>query len=277
MTQMLTAENIDWNRLWKEDRKTSIRVRDPEYWNRRAPSFTQHVREDDYDDYIDPFLRLLDAQQDWSVLDVGSGPGTLACPLAKNVRQVTAIDFSPAMLELLDARKEAAGLHNITTRIARWEDDWKALGIEPHDAAISSRSLGSDDPRALLTKLMSFAKRRVVVSCAVGNGPFNQNILEAVGREVPSAPDYIYIYNLLHQMGIYANVSMIEKSPRTFADEEDAVDGLRWMLDQITPTEEKDLRRFVSAHLVADGQRWKLDCQRPVCWAAIWWNINPQP
>jgi SAM-dependent methyltransferase len=273
---MLTAEKIDWNRLWKEDRKTSIRVRDPEYWNRRAPSFTQHVREDDYDDYVDPFLSILDAQPDWSVLDVGSGPGTLACPLAKIVRKVTAIDFSSTMLSLLEERKKAAGLHNITTQIGRWEDDWKALGIEPHDAAISSRSLGSDDPRALLAKLISFAKRRVVVTCAVGSGPFDAHILEAVGREVPPNPDYIYIYNLLHQMGIYANVTMIDKGARTFVDEADAVDAMRWMVDQITPSEEEALRRFIAKHLVADGQRWKLDCRRSVCWAALWWDITPQ-
>jgi SAM-dependent methyltransferase len=266
--------SIDWNRAWKEDRKTRTKINDQDFWNRRAPSFAQHVKEDDNDDYISPFLRIVDAQPDWSVLDVGCGPGTLACPLAKTVRQVTAIDFSPAMIALLEDRKTAAGLRNLTAHVARWEDDWHSIGIQQHDAAIASRSLASDDPRSLLEKLISFAKRRVCISCPVGNGPSDQRIYEAVGREAHSNPDYSYIYNMLHQMGIYANVSMIEKKLRSFTGEEDAVDSVRWMLENLTSSEEDALCRFISAHLVPDGKRWRLDYQRPVCWAAIWWNVG---
>jgi hypothetical protein len=190
------------------------------------------------------------------------------------VRQVTAIDFSPAMIALLEERNRSEGIHNVKSHLARWEDDWAALGIEQHDVSIASRSLISDDPRTMLTKLMSFAKRRVYVSCIAGDGPGDRQLLEAVGRETSTNPDYIYIYNLLHQMGIYANVSMIEKKARSFVGEEDAVDSLRWMLEEMTPAEEEAMRRFVTAHLVPDGQRWRLDYQRPLCWAVINWNVR---
>jgi SAM-dependent methyltransferase len=271
---MLTIENIDWNRLWREDRKVSSKVHDLGFWNRRAPSFAKHVREDDGDDYVRAFLRILDAPPDWSVLDIGCGAGTLACPLAKIVRKVTAVDFSPVMIALLQERNQAEKLRNVTTHLARWEDDWAALGIKQHDVAIASRSLISDDPRAMLAKLALFARHRVYVSSIVGDGPGDRKLLEAVGRETSINPDYIYIYNLLHQMGIYANVSMIEKKTRSFDGEEDAVNSLRWMLEEITPLEEEAMRRLVSAHLVRDGQRWRLDYQRPVSWAVIWWNVS---
>jgi SAM-dependent methyltransferase len=274
---MQTMNNIDWNRAWVEDRKASKRANDQEYWNRRAPRFAQHVQEDDYNEYVVPFLRIMDAQPDWSVLDVGCGPGTLACPLSRDVRRVTAIDFSPAMIALLEARQQAAESSNIRTQVARWEDDWKALGIEQHDVAIASRSLGSDDPRTLLEKLMLFAKQSVYISCAVGEGPFDNRIFHAVGREVRCNPDYIYIYNLLHQMGIYAHVSLIEKQARTFTGEEEAVDAMRWMIENMTLAEEETLRRFISNHLIQDGQRWRLDYQRSVNWAVIWWKVSQQP
>jgi len=32
------------------------------------------------------------------------------------------------------------------------------------------------------------------------DGPGDRQLLEAVGRETSTNPDYIYIYNLLHQM-----------------------------------------------------------------------------
>jgi hypothetical protein len=271
---MLTNRNIDWNLLWREDRKVNSKPHDLGFWNRRAPSFAKHVKEHDIDDYVGPFLRLVDAKPDWSVLDVGCGAGTIACPLASVVRHVTAIDFSPAMIAFLEERNRAEGIHNITTHVASWDDDWTALGVEPHDVAIASRSLICDDPRATLTKLSSFARQRVYISVIAGDGPGDKKLLQAVGRETSINPDYIYIYNLLHQMGIYANVFMIEKKTPTFSGEEEAVDSLRWMLEDMTPAEEESMRRFVSAHLVRDGEHWILDHQRPVCWAVIWWNVG---
>ena len=271
---MQTFCSIDWNSAWNSDRMKRSEGRDREFWNRRAPSFAQHVKEGDRDEYVDPFLEIVAPQPQWSVLDVGCGPGTLACPLAKAVRQVTAIDFSPAMIDILRARSEREGIRNIATHVASWEDDWHALGVERHDVAIASRSLNGEDPQAFLSKLMSFAIQRVYVSFAVGSGPFDQSILEAVGRETHANPDYIYIYNLLYQMGITANVSLIERSPNTFSGEEDAVDSFRWMIDNITPAEEEALRRYVGRHLVQDGARWRLDYHRPVFWALIWWKIR---
>ena len=271
----LTTETLDWGRLWREDRPDWSKTNDREFWNRRAPSFANHVRADDYDDYVDPFLRILNASADWSVLDVGCGAGTLAHPLAKTVRRVTAVDFSPAMLELLQARNQAEGIGNIETRLASWDDDWSALGIEPHDAAIASRSLISENPRVLLEKLMSFAKRRVCISCAAGDGPYDRRVFAAVGRKLDPNPDYLYIYNLLHQMGIYANISMIEKRVPSFSGEAEAVESVKWMLDAMTPGEEGDLRRFVASHLIAEGARWRFDYPKPVRWAVIWWDIPP--
>lgn len=270
---MHTFRNIDWNRAWCADRKVRANSHDKEFWDRRAPSFAQHVQEDDTDDYVDSFMRIMNAQPGWSVLDVGCGPGTLACPLAKIVRQVTAIDFSPVMIDILKARKENAGIHNITECVAGWEDDWHDQGIEPHDVAIASRSLNCEDPQPMLTKLTSFARQSVFISCPVGDGPYDRRILEAVGKEAHANPDYIYIYNLLYQMGIYANVELIEKKIRTFASEKEAVESLRWMLPNITPTEEQALGKFVSAHLAPAGQRWKLDFERSVHWAVIWWRV----
>ena len=270
---MKTFRSIDWNSAWNSDQVKRSRGRDREYWNNRAPSFFQNIKEGDRDEYVDPFVEIVDAQPEWSVLDVGCGPGTLACPLAKVARQVTAIDFSPVMIDILKARCEKEGIRNIVTHVASWEDDWQVLGVERHDVAIASRSMNAEDPQTFINKLMSFATKRVYISFAVGSGPFDHRILEAIGRETHTNPDYIYIYNLLYQMGITANISLIERTPHTYSDEDDAVNSLRWMIDNMTATEEEALRGYLGRHLIRDGACWKLDYHRAVFWAVMWWKI----
>ena len=47
------------------------------------------------------------------ILDIGCGPGTLAVPLAKRVKEVIAIDFSAQMLEELNQYAKREGVSNI--------------------------------------------------------------------------------------------------------------------------------------------------------------------
>jgi len=270
MEPALSIETLDWNQLWKQDRGGDRRKDDREFWDRRAPSFAKVAGADTY---AETFLRILNPEPDWNVLDVGCAAGTLAVPLAARVRSITALDFSPVMIDLLSARCRDAGIANVAPRVASWEDDWRALGLSTHDIAIASRSLAVDDLQAALTKLNSFARKRVCISCPVGSGPFDRRVFEAVGRECKPSPDYIYTYNLLYQMGIYANVSFVAKPIRkSFANEEEAFESLSWMLDEMSGTEESRLRQFVAEHLIPDGGRWTMDYERQVRWAIMWWD-----
>lgn len=207
---MQTFRQIDWNRAWQADSASPQRGRDREFWDRRAPSFAEVVQGEEGDEYVDAFLNIMNPDPAWSVLDVGCGPGTLAIPLANRVRRVTAVDFSPVMIGIVNERKTRDGLGNLTGVIGSWEEDWLALGIERHDVAVASRSIAGNDPKATLSKLMDFASRRVYITCAVGAGPHDLRILAAVGRPAHTNPDYIYIYNLLYQLGISANVQQIK-------------------------------------------------------------------
>ena len=105
-----SARGTDWNEAWKAARARSSRRGDREGWNRRAPSF---AKVSSGSGYVERMLELMDPDPSWTVLDVGSGAGTLAVPLARRVSSVTALDFSPRMLELLRERCAGAGLTNV--------------------------------------------------------------------------------------------------------------------------------------------------------------------
>ena len=51
---------------------------------------------------------------DSRVLDIGAGPGTLAIPLAPQVREITAVEPGAGMVEILKDHAEQDGIRNIT-------------------------------------------------------------------------------------------------------------------------------------------------------------------
>jgi SAM-dependent methyltransferase len=67
--------------------------------------------------YAEEALRIVAPAVDARVLDVGAGSGALACAAARRVARVTAVDFSPAMLEQLRAYAAGQGLGNVETAV----------------------------------------------------------------------------------------------------------------------------------------------------------------
>ena len=79
-------KDIDWNELWKQSRsEKSFQSKTVDDWDKKAPSF---ARRNSSSLYIEKFIELLDPDPSWSILDIASGPGTLAIPLAKKIKSI---------------------------------------------------------------------------------------------------------------------------------------------------------------------------------------------
>jgi hypothetical protein len=194
--------------------------------------------------------------------------------LAEQVKSVTAVDFSRAMLAEMQSRAEQKNISNIQAVEASWTDDWEELSIPRHDVAISSRSLAVQDLRAALFKLNDYAARKVFIADKVGSGPFDPDLFISLGRPFDSGPDYIVTVNLLYQMGIHAKIDYIElEQSKVFVSREEAVDASRWMLEDLTPDEEKKLEAYVDERLCrTDDGHWLFRRRTPVKWAFISWD-----
>ncbi|MGV1100172.1 class I SAM-dependent methyltransferase [Thiovibrio sp. JS02] len=265
-------QDIDWNRMWQEARATkSWQKKKSSDWDKRAASFAQRNVDSPF---VSTFLAHLRLKPEWSVLDVGCGPGTLALPLAQRTRKITAVDYSAAMLAELAQRARAAGLANIETIQASWSDDWQQLGIPRHDVVIASRSLSVDDLAGALAKLDAWADKAVYLADRVGAGPFDPDLFHAIGRAFSPGPDYIFTVNILYTLGIHAHVDFIGLDhPRTYGSREEALQACAWMVDNITAEEEKRLAEYVDARLCRlDEKIWRLNRQTSPQWALIWWR-----
>jgi ubiquinone/menaquinone biosynthesis C-methylase UbiE len=93
-------------------------------------------------------LRRADLRAGRRFLDVAAGSGALSIPAARLGAQVLAVDQSPAMLELLEARARREGLH-IETRLM----DGQALELEDDSFDLAGSQFGvmlfPDMPRGI--------------------------------------------------------------------------------------------------------------------------------
>lgn len=268
----MSMPDIDWNEVWRvqQARKQENGPRDPKLWDKRAAEFTRAVSGSDY---VNQFLDILKPEPDWTVLDMGSAAGTLAVPLARLVRSVTAADPSERMRELLRERCAREGLTNIRVIEGRWEDDWRAIGLAPHDVVVASRSFLMDDLADALRKLDAFARKKAILSTLVDDGPHDRRLIEAVGRTYHPGADYIVVYNQLRRMGVLANAAFIRlPEDRSYADLDEAVAATRWMIRGITEEETARLKSHLDATLIRDGDRLRLPYSRVTRWAVIWWD-----
>ena len=270
-SEVTDIRTIDWNKAWKAAKAPRTSSRTGQQILGQARPILCETR--DRNGLSRCIPEDLDPEPRWSVFDMACGGGTLAIPLAKKVREVTAVDFSDRMLEIVKEKCREEDIANVTTINARWEDDWSAHGIGVYDVVIASRSLVVDDLRAALLKLDAAARERVYVSTIVGDGPYDRRVFEALGRPLNMGPDYIYNYNLLYQMGIHAELAFIEeKNHKAFESREDALNSMRWMLDDLSLSEEQALKGYLDEHLVPGEAGWKMDYDRSIRWAVMWWR-----
>lgn len=240
-------------------------------WDQKARSFAGRNTGAEYSDL---FVSSLPLRPEYSVLDIGSGPGTLSLPISRKVASVTALDYSKGMLDTLESIAKQEEITNVKTCLCAWEDDWHDKGIVPHDIAIASRSIGVKDLHAALKKINSFGSKYVFLSDRIGSTPFDSGAFDAIGRPFQPGPDYIFTLNILYTLGIHPNIKVLRLAQEnTFRDMDHAVEAYRWMFKDLTIKERSLLEQYLIKQTVAkDEGQVTIRRSSPPEWALIWWR-----
>jgi len=273
-------DEIDWNEVWKERMKvnnTLKRSRGCSYfWNtkKKAREYAASSEEEECS-RVRWVASSLPITADSRVLDIGAGPGSISIPVSSQVAEVTALEPSLAMREVLETAISEAGITNISIVGSHWEDVRTEDLKPPYDVVFASFSLGMPDLKEAVMKMNEVCSGTVVVFQFAGL-PYWEQIMQSLwpalhGIPYLPGPKIDVLFNLLYSMGIYPDVAI---SPHVhtlrFPDLDLACDNLsgRFLIE--TPEQRAILREYLEERFRPDGDSILL--QVPVHRARLTWK-----
>ena len=236
----------DWNSLWRELVEITSRSHErradakADIWAGRATEFKQGVqsrwaRPDSSREFVCSCVGA-----DSTVLDIGAGTGAWALLLARRARRVTAVEPSAAMIEVMRQDLAAASVDNV----AIVQGEWPEVSVEPHDFSLCSHAMyGCPDLAAFVRQMVACTRQMCFLLL---RAPRIDGVRAEAARHVwghpLDSPNFTIAYNVLLQMGIYANVQLEDTGrwrPRTSASLDEALRDLKRYTD-VSETDEHD-------------------------------------
>ena len=257
-------DKLNFSKLYKIQMKNStFKSKSSSDWDKKALHFSQNVLNSPY---TKEFTKRVDISDCETLLDVGSGPATISLALAKKLKTVYALDYSKEMLNYAEQNAKNKEIDNLVSIHKSWYDSWE--DVPNADIVVASRSMEVKDIKKALKKLDEKANKRVYITTKVGGSFIDKEILKQIKRDIIPRPDYIYLLNTLHTMGIFAKVDFIKTSSKKFdtSNEDEFIQKLKWSLGKISKKEEKNLREYFNT-------TYKLkEKDESLIWAFISWE-----
>lgn len=225
--------DIDWNEQWKSQMQRYLEAMGTSqagYWEEEAARKFNEFNKSGNWRKGRKIMAELDVRPEDRVLDIGSGPGSVAIPLSAHVKEIMAVEPNEHMVALLRENMAEQGITSISVVEKLWDDVDVHKDLEPpYDIVLSSFSLGVLDLRESLEKMIEAASRDIVIFWFSGETWHERDrkfIYEHIlGREHHASPKADLVYNVLYDMGIYPNVSSGLGGPtRDFASRKEVRD-----------------------------------------------------
>lgn len=235
-------ENIDIEKLYiQQIENSTFKSKKSEDWDKKAHSMNKHVHKSLY---TKEFISKIDTNSCESMLDIGCGPGTICLAMASLLKEIYALDYSIEMLNCVKENSKNLNINNIKTIHKSWYENWDE--IPNADIVIASRSMMVKDIKKALQKLNEKANKRVYLTTKVGGSFIDNEILNQLKRDIIPRPDYIYLLNVLHSMGIYAKVDFIksENNKLECLNSKEFIEKISWSLGELSNEENEILTNY---------------------------------
>ncbi|MEM7030857.1 MAG: methyltransferase domain-containing protein [Chloroflexota bacterium] len=234
-------EPIDFAALWQAQKRQDPGGRleaevDLAFWRDYAPRYDECTAlPGSYNQTLSVLRELI--RPDDTLLDVGAGTGRFALPLARQVKQITALDHAWPMLSILEQKMRQQCLSNIELVEAAWE----AADVAPHNVVLAAWSLYRQlDLEATMRKLVETAQRTLIIvdsdddATLLPHYPLMQDIWGPTKR--CGLPKHLCFLGVLWQIGFHAEVRVVYET-RTLTAESPQQLAYRLAPQQALPAE----------------------------------------
>jgi len=262
-------EPIDFAKMYTEHKQKSVfKGKNSDEWDKKSKEMAPRMQKSHY---VEDFISKMKIDKEDVVLDVGCGPGTLAIPLAKQVKHVIAIDFSASMLEELKAYAKAEGVTNITTYHMGWDDDWSEIGEV--DVVVASRSIEVQDVQHALLKISNIASKACYLTYKAGGSFVDMDILDYIGKKIVTKPDFWYLPIILYKEGYIPLVDYIPAgSGRVrYTDVDEFVTSLIWNLGSLDESQIQKAKEYFELYIKNNEKGSK-----ETLWSFISWSTTKE-
>jgi Predicted S-adenosylmethionine-dependent methyltransferase involved in bacterial cell division len=212
------------------------------------------------------------------VLDIGAGPGIYAVPLAIQGCRVTVVEPSPVMRKALEENMRESKVAGITIIPKRWEDVTARELDGPFDVVIASYSLTMMDMGEALLKMQACCTGTIHLFWFMTSPAWvqvNRDLWPLLhGGEFPGEPTADWLWQILCEMGIYANVEIETRfAAPVYATVDDAVKEFSRRLNCTTAAQEETVRNYFQSVLRQEERGLVLG--EKTLGAHIWWSTDP--
>lgn len=275
---------INWSKLWTEKYEAGSRLKEvgdcASLWDSKDRALEFLKMSNENVERIEMVLKTLPISRESRILDIGSGPGTLAIPFALRAAHVTAVEPSAGMVAVMEEQASEQDINNLSIVQKRWEDIDPSSDLSgPFDITVASYSLGMPDISTAIDKMQEVTNGQIRLYWFAGTTPWEEHLEwlwpKIYNEPYKNGPKSDILFNVLYQKGIYPHMGVFEmKYQKKYQSIKDAISEMRRQIGCSEKYEDL-IRDYLKDKIITDGQVFMENGMTTrVC---MWWDTNQYP
>ena len=269
----MQEEVIDWEKEWAEKMRDTSRISGSDYWNKRAEDYTDYIRTSDFE-HGRKIKEIFETEgilnEDFEVLDIAAGPGSVTVPFAESVKKVTAVEPAEEMCKRLIENAKKKRLENIEIINKKWEEVSDAEFENEFDLVVCSHALWQfPNIGEQLTRINRVSRAYCCIANGVRSDKTFSEMYQKLGQDTDDSDHFIDSFNILHQRNILANVKMIDTVMRRSVNS--GITMWELFLGKYREPTETDME-IIREHVLNNSKNGIYERKGKM--AVVWWKAN---